>query len=85
MNYSTNTMQTEHFNVRNVKCNGCVATIRKNLLSLPGVDSVEVIISPPSGTKITASAIEVRGTELSRERMSTRLSELGYPVVGEGR
>lgn len=91
-------MQTERLIARNVKCNGCVATIRKNLLVLPGVETVEITIAPVSpqqdvsntatgikaaGEKIPqGSIVEVRGTELSRDAIAIRLAEIGYPVVG---
>ena len=43
-------MQTEIFNVKNVKCGGCVSAIENGLKSLPGVDSIEVTIE---GGKVT--------------------------------
>ena len=67
-------MQTEFFNVLNVKCNGCVNTIRNGLLSLPGVEAVEV--------EIQGGKVEVRGENLSRDALSSKLAALGYPVAG---
>lgn len=64
-------MQTEIFNVKNVKCGGCVSAIENGLKSLPGVDSIEVAIE---GGKVT-----VFGNGLSRERIAAKLHELGYP------
>lgn len=64
-------MQTEIFNVKNVKCGGCVSAIENGLISLPGVDSIEVTID---GGKVT-----VLGSELSREQIAAKLHELGYP------
>ncbi|CAK0757448.1 Heavy metal transporter [Gammaproteobacteria bacterium] len=79
-------MQTERFTVRNVKCNGCVTTIRKNLLALSGIDFVEVTLSAPSPGSPTESSrgstVAVQGLELSREVITKRLAELGYPVLG---
>ncbi|CAK0740609.1 Heavy metal transporter [Gammaproteobacteria bacterium] len=90
-------MQTERFIARNVKCNGCVATIRRNLLALSGVEGVEVTLVPVvtlqsvSGATMNnkasgevtpqGSIVEVRGTGLSRNALAIRLTELGYPVV----
>ncbi|CAK0761760.1 Heavy metal transporter [Gammaproteobacteria bacterium] len=73
-------MSTERFIARNVKCNGCVTTIQKNLLALQGVESVEVTL-PKKESGGGNSTIEVNGTELSRKIISARLAELNYPVV----
>ena len=64
-------MQTETFTVKNVKCGGCVSAIENGLKALPGVGSVEVVID---GGKVT-----VAGSEISREQLSAKLRELGYP------
>ncbi len=64
-------MQTEIFNVKNVKCGGCVSAIENGLKSLPGIDSIEVTID---GGKVT-----VIGSKLSREQIAVKLHELGYP------
>lgn len=63
----------EDFTVQNVKCAGCVAAIRDGLGSMPGVDSVEVVIE---GGKVT-----VEGGELNRTALAAKLAELGYPEV----
>lgn len=64
-------MSTETFLVKNIKCGGCVSAIENGLKTLPGIDSVEVTID---GGKVT-----VTGTDLSREQIAEKLSELGYP------
>lgn len=64
-------MQTETFTVKNVKCGGCVSAIENGLKSMPGVESVEVVID---GGKVT-----VVGSDLEREQLSAKLQELGYP------
>ena len=66
-------MQTETFTVTNVKCGGCVSAIENGLKSMPGVESVEVVID---GGKVT-----VVGSDLEREQLSAKLQELGYPEV----
>jgi copper chaperone len=65
-------MQTEKFVVQNVKCQGCVNTIRNGLSALPGVEEVQVDI--PTGE------VSVRGQGFVRERLAAKLGELGYPV-----
>ncbi len=66
-------MQVHQFVVRNVKCNGCVNAIQKNLKALAGVESVEVTIQ--------GGQVSVRGNDLSQEVLSARLAELGYPLA----
>ena len=67
-------MATERFVVANVKCQGCVSTIREGLLSLDGVATVEV--------HIATGAVTVEGQALSRRSLSEKLRALGYPEVG---
>ncbi|HEY0634249.1 MAG TPA: calcium/sodium antiporter [Gammaproteobacteria bacterium] len=64
-------MQTEVFQVKNVKCGGCVANIQKGLGAMAGVTAVEVAIA---GGDVT-----VTGEHLDRAQLSAKLSELGYP------
>lgn len=64
-------MQTETFTVKNVKCGGCVSAIENGLKTLAGVDKVDVAID---GGKVT-----VTGSDLSRDQLSAKLQELGYP------
>lgn len=64
-------METENFEVLNIKCGGCVEAIRNGLLALPGID--EVHVDQPTG-RVAAS-----GTGLSRQQISGALAELGYP------
>jgi copper chaperone CopZ len=66
-------MQTEVFKVKNVKCGGCVANIKKGLGALAGTGSVEVVIA---GGEVT-----VTGDQLDRAQLSAKLKELGYPEV----
>ena len=64
-------MQTEVFKVKNVKCGGCVANIKKGLGALAGISTVEVVIA---GGEVTVS-----GDKLDRAQLSAKLKELGYP------
>lgn len=65
-------MQTESFEVANVKCGGCAATIEKGLQGLAGVQDVQV--------DVTTGRVVVSGNDLARELMQNKLSELGYPI-----
>lgn len=64
-------MSSEQFTVKNVKCGGCVSNIMTGLKELPGVEGVEVSIE---GGEVT-----VTGDSLSREQISEKLTQLGYP------
>ena len=64
-------MQSEQFTVKNVKCGGCASAIQNGLKELPGVEGVEVSIED--------GKVTVTGDGLSREQLSGKLGELGYP------
>jgi len=64
-------MQTEKFRVKNVKCDGCVNTIRQGLLKVAGVTEVAVAI--PGGE------VTVDGEGLDRASLARKLGQLGYP------
>jgi len=63
-------------NILNLKCNGCANTIKKGLLSVEGVNEVEV----------TLENSEIKINEVSEEIFTTvkeKLSKMGYPEVGD--
>ena len=67
-------MQT--INILNLKCNGCANTIKKGLLSIEGIDTVEV----------TLENSEIKINNVSDEIFTTvkeKLSKMGYPEVGD--
>ena len=64
-------MQTEHFQVMNVKCGGCAANIQNGLAQLSGVTHVEV--------DIESGEVDIEGTDLNRSQLAEKLAELGYP------
>lgn len=64
-------MPQEIFVAQNIKCGGCVTRVREGLLTLSGIDTVEVDI--PSGR------VTVSGPAASRPTIHTKLAELGYP------
>ncbi len=57
--------------VQNVKCAGCVKTIREGLLALPGVSDAEVDQS--------SGRVTVQAEGLARAELTAKLAELGYP------
>ena len=66
-------MQTENFQVQNVKCGGCVANIENGLAELGGVKHINV--------DIESGQVTVEGENLDRQQLSSKLTELGYPVA----
>lgn len=66
-------MQIEQFTVANVKCGGCVKAIVDGLAALDGISQVDVTIE--------GGHVKVEGEALSRDSISSKLSELGYPEV----
>ncbi len=65
-------MEELKLRVANVKCGGCASTIRDGLLTLPGIETIEVDIA--SGT------VQISGTDMDTMAIQTKLGELGYPV-----
>ncbi len=60
--------------VDNIKCSGCVNSIKTAVLKLEGVANVEII-------KENEEVI-VTGTELQKELIIAKLTALGYPEKG---
>ena len=61
-------------NVENIKCGGCASTIRSRLEAMDNVDKIDV--------DIEAGIVTVEGAEESREAVTARLLQLGYPESG---
>lgn len=60
-----------HFQVQNVKCQGCATAIRDGLAQHPQVRAVQVDVA--TGRVVAEVSGEIR------EVLSKRLKELGYP------
>lgn len=62
--------------IENLKCGGCANTIKKNIIGIDGVDTVDV--------NVETSEVKV---EMKDEGLLSivkdKLSKLGYPEVGE--
>ena len=63
-------------NILNLKCNGCASTIKKGLLSIDGVNEVDVTLEN-SEIKIN----DVSDTIFTS--VKEKLSKMGYPEVGD--
>jgi copper chaperone CopZ len=68
-------MKTEKIIIANLKCNGCATTIKKELLKISGVRSVEV--------DIDNDAITLSSENVERDIILKRLHTLGYPEATE--
>jgi copper chaperone len=69
------TMQTINLEVENIKCGGCMSSIKKSLLGMSGV--LEVEIQQENGL------INVIGNgNASQEKITRKLKSLGYPEKG---
>lgn len=60
--------------VENIKCGGCMNSIKKAMLSIPGVQAAEV--SKENET------VTILGYDFNAETVLNRLAELGYPEKG---
>ena len=60
----------------NLKCNGCVNTVKKGVLSIDGINEVEV--------DLEASKVKVptENNELINQ-VKAKLSKMGYPELGD--
>ena len=62
---------TEIFFASNIKCNGCIKTIVDGLKTLDGVTHVTA--------QIEDGKVTVEGNNFSKEIITKKLAELGYP------
>ncbi|HLP94571.1 MAG TPA: heavy metal-associated domain-containing protein [Saprospiraceae bacterium] len=65
------------FEVENIKCGGCMSTIRKGLENLPGVQTAE-----PENTQGTVT-VDFDETIVSADQIVHKLSSMGYPLAGK--
>lgn len=70
-------MKTQILTVENIKCNGCMTTITKGLLSLEGVLSVNKIDNEAQTIDISTR------DEMDLELVYNKLNKMGYPKPGE--
>ena len=63
-------------NILNLKCNGCANTIKKGLLSIDGVDEVQVELE---NSEVTINDV----SDVVYVQVKEKLSKMGYPEVGD--
>jgi len=62
--------------ILNLKCGGCANTIKKGILSIDGVDEVNV--------DVETSKVSINTTdETLINQVKEKLSKMGYPEVGD--
>lgn len=71
----TDAQHTERIIVAGMTCGHCVAAVRDELSSLPGVSSVEV--------DLDSGAVDIHSVaELDRAALAAAVDEAGYTIVG---
>lgn len=60
----------DDFDVKNIKCGGCIDSIRKGLSELENVTTVSATLE---------GEVHVEGEALDREVLAAKLAELGFP------
>ncbi|MDO6741067.1 MULTISPECIES: heavy-metal-associated domain-containing protein [Polaribacter] len=61
--------------IENLKCGGCAATIKKGILSITGVNEINI--------DVEKSLVLVTSEKENLEEIKLKLSKLGYPEVGD--
>jgi copper chaperone CopZ len=64
------------FEIVNLKCGGCVNTVKKGLLSIDGVDKVDVDLEASKVTVFTDDEKVIADVK-------AKLSKMGYPEIGD--
>lgn len=65
--------------VENIKCGGCANSIRKQLQTLPAVESVEIDVE---NGLVTVQVLESSKVDELRSEMVAKLLKMGYPETG---
>jgi copper chaperone len=68
-------MEREKIQVANLKCNGCATTIKRELLAIQGVHTIDVAVANDS--------IDITYYNVNRDVIINRLHALGYPEATE--
>lgn len=61
--------------VENIKCGGCMSSIKKALMELKGVSAVEI--------DKEHQIVDLSGNEINEEEVVKTLRHMGYPPAGE--
>jgi copper chaperone CopZ len=69
-------MKTTTIEIVNLKCNGCVNTVKKGVLSIEGIETVDVDLD---NSKVTIPTVD----QNLIDEVKTKLSKMGYPEIGD--
>ena len=69
-------MKTTTIEIVNLKCNGCVNTVKKGVLSIEGIETVDVDLD---NSKVTIPTVD----QNLIDEVKTKLSKMGYPEVSD--
>ena len=69
-------MKTTTIEIVNLKCNGCVNTVKKGILGIEGIDYVDVDLD---NSKVTIPTVDQNLIDEAK----AKLSKMGYPEVGD--
>jgi len=58
--------------LQNIKCGGCISSVKDNLSKLAGVATVEV--------DLTSKILSLEGEDFDILEIESKLKEIGYPV-----
>jgi len=67
-------METQEIWVENIKCNGCMTSIKLTIMKFAGVKSVEI--------DLEKEKITIGGKGVKKEAILKKLTSLGYPERG---
>lgn len=68
-------MKTEKITVENIKCGGCMNSIKTALLKIPAIEEVSI-------DKETETITIIGAITIDRNEIITQLSKMGYPEIG---
>jgi len=68
-------METQEILVENIKCGGCMTSIKSAIMKFTGVKSVEI--------NLDEEKITVVGKGVKKEAIIRKLTSLGYPEKGQ--
>jgi copper chaperone len=69
-------MQNVSFDVQGMTCGGCVASVKRVLSALPGVQSVDVTLEPGK------ASVAYDPARVSVDQMRAAVENAGYDVAG---
>ena len=68
-------METQEILVENIKCGGCMTSIKSAIMKFPGVKSVDI--------NLEEEKITIVSKGVKKEAIIKKLTSLGYPEKGQ--